>query len=164
VTFVISVFKPYAECKTKPTKTCIKKGAKNVENVNGKKMENKVSLATKLHATGLIIAALGILIEYLVGVPGFPKVPPGPIILGAAGILVFAVTARWKWFLIISEIAALFVSAGGIIEGSSWGRLSRVGDFGPFIGTALQWTGLAVAVIVGAAALVQAFRRTNAVS
>jgi hypothetical protein len=137
------------------------KELRNMENVKGKKMENKVSLVTKLHATGLIVAALGILIEYLVGVPGFPKVPPGPIILGVAGILVFAVKARWK--LIISEIAALFITVGGGIEGSSWGRLSRVGDFGPFISTALQWIGLAVALITGAIALTQAFRRTRAV-
>ncbi|WLD92743.1 hypothetical protein [Alkalihalobacillus sp. AL-G] len=103
-----------------------------------KNMKNKLSPVTKLHATGLLMASLGILILYLVGLPGFPRIPPGPIILGMAGILVIAIAPQWKWILIISVIAALFVSVGGIIEGSSWGRLAKADDFGPFIGTAFS--------------------------
>jgi hypothetical protein len=131
-----------------------------MENIKGSRLENEMAPVIRLHATGLIVAALGILTLYLIGVPGFPKIPPGPIILGAAGILVLAVAARWKWFLIISEIAALFISVGLTVEGSSWGRLSRVDELGPFIGTVVQLIGLAVALIFGAVALVQAFRRT----
>jgi hypothetical protein len=145
----------------KQTTIIMKKEQRNMENTKTEKMDNKIFTAAKLHAIGLIVAALGILIEYLVGVPGFPKIPPGPIILGASGILVLVTVVRWKWILFISELAALFISVGGIIEGSSWGRLSRVGDFGPFIGTALQWIGLAVAVIAGATAIVKALSRTS---
>jgi hypothetical protein len=141
----------------------MKKELRNVENVEGRNMNSKGSLVNRVHATGLIVAALGILIQYLVGVPGYPAIPPGPIILGAAGILVFAVSDRRKWILFISELAVLFITFGGIVEGSSWGRLGRIRDFGPFIGTALQWIGMAVAVIAGAAAIVQSFR-TRSVS
>lgn len=125
-----------------------------------KNMKNKLSPVTKLHVTGLLMASLGTLILYLV-LPGFPIIPPGPIILGTAGILVIAIASRWKWILIISEFAALLITVGGIIDGHSWRRLTKVGDFGPFIGTAVQWFGLAAAVIFGAVALIQIVERTN---
>jgi hypothetical protein len=135
-----------------------------MENVirNGKKIENNASASTKVHALSLIVAAIGILIEYIVGVPGFPTVPPGPIILGLAGIMVFVIVTRWKWILIISEILVLFITTGGIIEGSSWDRLGKITDFGPFFGTALQWIGMTVAIIAGIFAFTVAFRRASA--
>ncbi|MDT7743440.1 MAG: hypothetical protein QOE59_2518 [Actinomycetota bacterium] len=40
---------------------------------------------------GLVTAAVGTLLEYLTGVPGFPTVPPGPIILAVAVVLVVLV-------------------------------------------------------------------------
>jgi hypothetical protein len=107
----------------------------------------------RLNATALIVAAAGILIQYLVGVPGYPAVPPGPIILGVAGIAVFAFAARWRWVLILGVVAPLVITVGGLIEGSSWGRLGDPGAFGPFIGTALQWAGMLVALAAGALAL-----------
>jgi hypothetical protein len=78
-------------------------------------------------ALSLIVSGAGILIQFLVGVPGFPKIPPGPIILGLAGILLL-VLPRQRWPLIIGLIAALFVTVGGLIEGSVWGRLGDPGQ------------------------------------
>ena len=112
----------------------------------------------KLNATAVIVAAVGIFIQFVVGVPGYPDVPPGPIILGGVGIAVFALGARWRWVIIVGLIVPLFITVGGILEGSSWGRLGRPGDVGPFLGTAIQWTGLVVAVVAGVLAIGQAFR------
>jgi hypothetical protein len=104
-------------------------------------------------AAGLFTAAVGIFIEYAVGVPGFPKVPPGPIILGIGAVLVLLVTPRWRWMPAIGLVMAFFIATGGIIEGSSWGRIGKPADFGPFIGTVLQWLGLAIAVVAGVISL-----------
>ena len=42
---------------------------------------------------GLVLAGAGVLTEFLTGVKGFPKIPPGPIIIGA-GVAAVAVAAR----------------------------------------------------------------------
>lgn len=95
-------------------------------------------------ALGLFLAAIGVLTEFLVGVPGFPAIPPGPIILGVAGGTVLA-TPRLRWTLIAGLGAALFVTAGGLIEGSVWGRLADVGRFEEWTGAFLRWTGQLIA-------------------
>jgi hypothetical protein len=110
-------------------------------------------------AAGLIVAAAGVLTQFLVGVPGFPKIPPGPIILGAAAVLVLALTTR-RWTLLVGTFAALFVFVGGLIEGSVWGRLGNPGAFDVWIGVVLQWTGLVIALVAGTAAIRQAHTRT----
>ena len=107
-------------------------------------------------AFSLFVAGVGILIQFLVGVPGFPKVPPGPIILGLAGILVL-VLSRQRWPLIISLLAALFVTVGGLIEGSVWGRLGDPSKFDVWSGVFLQWIGLVVALVSAAIVIRQAY-------
>jgi hypothetical protein len=64
----------------------------------------RLSRAGRLNALGLLVAAAGIMIQYLSGVD-YPTIPPGPIILlAAAGAVVFgpwrrapvaARSARW---------------------------------------------------------------------
>lgn len=122
-------------------------------------MSNPVPLssAAKLQATGLFVAGVGVLVQFLVGVPGFPKVPPGPIILVVAAILVWTVTPRFRWIAIVGLLAALFITVGGLGAGG-FSRLGNPGDFGPWIGTALQVIGLVVALVWGVIALVQAFQ------
>ena len=107
-------------------------------------------------AVGLFLAAAGVLTEFLVGVPGFPKIPPGPIILGAAGILVLAL-AKHRWTLIAGLLAALFVTGGGLIEGSVWGRLAEPGQFDVWIGVVMQWLGQLIAIVAGAIAIRHAY-------
>jgi hypothetical protein len=117
----------------------------------------KIPASVKLQATGLMLAALGTFLEFLVGVPGFPDVPPGPIILGVAGVLVVALAGRWRRIVIVGLLVSLFITVGGIAEGSSWDRLGNVGEFGFFITTLIQWVGLAIADIAGSVALGYAF-------
>jgi hypothetical protein len=122
-------------------------------------MSNTVPLssAAKTQAAGLFVAGIGVLIQYLVGVPGFPKVPPGPIILIVAAILVWTVTPRFRWIVILGLLASLFITVGGLGAGG-FSRVGNPGDFGPWVGTALQLVGLIVALIWGVVALVQAFQ------
>ena len=111
-------------------------------------------------AVGLIVAGAGVLTQFLVGVPGFPRIPPGPIILGAAAILVLALPAR-RWTLLVGTGAALFVFVGGLIEGSVRGRLGDPGTFDVWIGAFLQWLGLSIALVAGAVAIRQAYARSR---
>ena len=100
-------------------------------------------------ASSLIVAALGILVQFLVGVPGFPAIPPGPIILSAAAVVVLLPGRRWP--VLIGLVAALFVLAGGLIEGSVWGRLADPAELDVWTGVVLQWAGLLAAVASAAA-------------
>ncbi|ASW53047.1 hypothetical protein [Plantactinospora sp. KBS50] len=123
---------------------------------------------TQLHLIlgfGLLLAGLGVLVQYLVGVPGFPTIPPGPIILGIGGILVLAMGGRARWILIVGLIVAAFVMGGGLIEGSMWGRLGTPSEFGPWIGAVMQWAGLLIAFVTAIVALVRVYggSRTPAV-
>lgn len=110
-------------------------------------------------ALGLLVAGAGVLTQFLVGVPGFPKIPPGPIILGVAAVLVLVLAAE-RWTLIVGTFAALFVLVGGLIEGSVWGRLGDPGNFDVWSGVFLQWIGLVVALVAGVVAIRQAYART----
>ncbi|ALG08699.1 hypothetical protein [Kibdelosporangium phytohabitans] len=120
------------------------------------------SSAATINAVFLFIAAAGIVLQIIVGVPGYPAVPPGPIILAVAGLLVLLLASKAKWVLFIGIIAPLFVLVGGLIEGSIFDRLGNPGDFGPFLGTALQEIGIVVALIYGIIAASQAYRKVAA--
>lgn len=118
---------------------------------------SQLSPAVLLLSVGLIVAGLGILILYIAGVPGFPKIPPGPIILIGAGLLVALLP--WRWVSIIGLVVAIFVSVGFVANAGSAGqRLSAPGEFGPFIGTVVQVLGLVVALIASVVATVQVFQ------
>ncbi|TQS41342.1 hypothetical protein [Cryptosporangium phraense] len=106
----------------------------------------------KVMGTALLVAAAGLTIEYFAGVADFPTIPPGPFILGIAGVLVLALT-RPRWPLVVGLIAALFVTVGGLIEGSVWHRIADPGEFADWLGVVLQWTGQVVAIVAGILAI-----------
>jgi hypothetical protein len=76
-----------------------------------------LSPAAKVNATATVVAAIGVVIEVFAGVPGYPAVPPGPIILAVAGIAVYTLTSRWRWVTILGLIAPLLILVGGIVKG-----------------------------------------------
>ncbi len=107
---------------------------------------------------GLGLGGLGLIIEVISGVPGFPTVPPGPILLIAAAA--FVALARWRWAPVVGLAPAVFITVGNVVSAS--GTTGRLGDphaFGPFAGTALVVLGLAVALVAGVAASRRALRR-----
>lgn len=121
----------------------------------------QLSPVATLLAASLIVAGVGIFIQFVTGVPGFPAIPPGPIILIGVGLLVALLL--WRWTPVIGLVAALFVSVGTVLantgkSATTIDQLSAPGEFGPFIGTVLQVLGLVVALICGVVATVQLFQ------
>jgi hypothetical protein len=114
----------------------------------------QLSPAARLNAAGLVVAAAGIMIQYVSGVD-FPTIPPGPIILlAAAAVVVFGSWRRAPW---VGLAAAAFVSLGGVIATIAGnGFDSTLGDpseLGGFVGAAIQIAGLMVALPAGVVAV-----------
>jgi hypothetical protein len=118
-----------------------------------------LSAMNRLNGILLLIAAAGIVLQIIVGMPGYPVVPPGPIILATAGILMLTLAEKIKWMVFTGIVAPAFILVGGLIEGSIWDRLGNIGDFGPFLGTALQMIGVAIALICGLISATQTYSR-----
>jgi hypothetical protein len=110
-----------------------------------------------LLVVALLVAGVGILIQFLTGVPGFPAVPPGPIILAAAAVLVAVI--RWKWIPIPGLLVAGFISVGMLLTFNNHGQFTNAGAPGQLIGSWLQLLALAVSLISAVLAIVQAARR-----
>lgn len=126
--------------------------------MNWAKKHSSNPAATALVA-GLILGAVGLIIEVVSGVPGFPTVPPGPIILAVAAL--FVALAPWRWAPILGLAAAVFLTVGQVVApnfGGSLDRLGDVGTFGPFAGTALFEIGLLVALVAGVLATIRGLR------
>ncbi|OXM46553.1 hypothetical protein [Amycolatopsis alba] len=120
------------------------------------------STAAVANAFFLFAGVAGLIIQIASGVPGFPDIPPGPFILGSTGILVLTLAARFRWILFLGIVAPTFILVGALLEGSFWGRLADVGDFGPFVGTVLLIGGVIAAATCGVVAVSQAYRRVAA--
>jgi hypothetical protein len=112
------------------------------------------SPAAKLNIGGLVVAAAGIMIQYVSGVEGYPTIPPGPIILlVAAAVVAFG---PWRWAPVVGLATALFVSIGGVIAtiaGNGFNpTLGDPSDVGGFAGAVVQILGLLIAVPAGVVA------------
>lgn len=106
---------------------------------------------TKLNVAGMVVAAGGILVQYVSGVEGFPLIPPGPIILLAAAALV--AIGSWRWTPAVGVITPLFVLIGGLIANIvNWGAgapLSDPANIVGFSGAVIQWVGVTTALVAG---------------
>ncbi|MFJ8916022.1 hypothetical protein [Amycolatopsis sp. NPDC102389] len=119
------------------------------------------STAAVANAFFLFAGVAGLIIQIVSGVPGFPDIPPGPFILGVTGILVLTLAAKYRWILFLGVAAPTFILVGALLEGSFWGRLADVGDFGPFAGTVLLIGGVIGAAVSGVVAVSRAYRRVS---
>jgi hypothetical protein len=113
----------------------------------------RLSPAARLNALGLLVAAAGIMIQYVSGVD-YPTIPPGPIILlAAAGVVVFG---PWRRAPVVGLVAAAFVSLGGVvatIAGNGFNEtLGDPSELGGFLGALVQIAGLMIAVPAGVVA------------
>ncbi len=106
---------------------------------------------------GLVTAAAGVIVLILVGVPGFPLIPPGPIILLVAAGLVAVLP--WRWAPALGLLAALFLSVGATIAGATTAMLAAPSAIGPFVGSVIEIVGLVVALVAGVVAVTQVARR-----
>jgi hypothetical protein len=113
----------------------------------------RLSPAGRLNALGLVIAAAGIMIQYVAGVD-YPTIPPGAIILlAAAGVVVFG---PWRRAPVAGLVAAAFVSIGGVvatIAGNGFNEtLGDPSELGGFLGALVQIAGLVIALPAGVVA------------
>jgi hypothetical protein len=118
------------------------------------KGEESTMRAKTVLVAGLATAAVGTLLEYVTGVPGFPTVPPGPIILAAAALVVAMVA--WRWIAALGLLVAVFVAVGAIASGTTAQLLATPQVPGQFVAALVQVLGLVVAIVGGAVALVAA--------
>jgi hypothetical protein len=115
--------------------------------------KTQLSPAATLDAAGLVVAATGIMIQYVSGVD-FPTIPPGPIILlAAAAVVVFG---PWRRAPAVGLVAAAFVSLGGVIAtiaGNGFSEtLGNPSEVGGFVGAVVQIAGLTIALPAGVVA------------
>ena len=119
--------------------------------------------ARELNIAGLVVAAAGIMIQYVSGVE-YPTVPPGPIILlAAAGVVAFG---PWRWAPVVGLVAALFLTIGGsiaTIAGNGFNAtLGNPDEAGGFAGAVVQIAGLAIALPAGVLAVRRSRRSAEA--
>jgi hypothetical protein len=120
----------------------------------------RLSPAGRLNALGLVVAAAGIMIQYVSGVD-YPTIPPGPIILlAAAAVVAFG---PWRWSPVVGLVAAVFLSIGGAIATIAGNGFSETlgdpGEVGGFAGATIQIVGLAIALPAGIVAAKRSSRR-----
>jgi hypothetical protein len=99
----------------------------------------------KLNVTGLLVAAVGIVIQIIGGID-YPVVPPGLVILVVtAGLIAFA---RWWWVSIVGVLVPLFLLVSGPIAIANEDEPHRT-DAVALAGTVVQAVGVVVALIAG---------------
>jgi hypothetical protein len=115
-----------------------------------------LSVSPRSTAIGSWLAVFGIFIKVASGATGYPKIPPGIIILAAAGGLVYT-TARWRWASLPGILLAGFVSIGVFVTPGTGYRLSHPETLGPFVRTDFQLFGLIIALIAGIATTMRGY-------
>jgi hypothetical protein len=103
----------------------------------------------RLAGAGLLVAAVGIVVQ-IAGGANYPVVPPGLIIvLVAAAITWFA---PWRWAGFVALAAILFLCFGAIVAPNFRDQLGDPGQTVVFLGSLVQAAGL----VAGLAGLVPA--------
>lgn len=110
------------------------------------------SFPARIYAAALLFAILGMVIQIASGVK-YPTVPPGIVILAAAAFLIAFVP--WPPLRLLGVIAPLFILVGGFVSTTGRTNISHPAHVGHFIGTLIQFIGLAVGVIAASAAVAQ---------
>lgn len=110
------------------------------------------SVPVRVDAAALLLAIVGMIVQIANGVK-YPTVPPGIVILAAVALLITFVP--WPPVRVLGALVPLFVLVGGIISTTGRTNISHPGQFGPFIGTVIQFAGLAVGVAAGLAAVTE---------
>jgi hypothetical protein len=129
-------------------------------------MKNRLSSlspADKLTVGGLLVAAVGVVIQISSGAP-YPTIPPVFfILLIPAALIAFG---RWRWAPVSAVLAGVFLTFGLFASGESV-RLfdrSQVGLPGAPVGLWVQMLAVIVAAVAGVVATVQNYRRRTPVT
>jgi len=121
--------------------------------------QNPLSLADKLTVGGLIVAAVGVVLQIISG-HDYPTVPPVFfILLIPAGLIAFG---RWRWTPITAVLAGLFLTFGLFASGGS-PRLFNPSQLGDSVGLWIQMLAVIVATVTGIIATIQNYRSGTSV-
>jgi hypothetical protein len=112
-----------------------------------------LSPAGKLTVLGLAVAAAGIVILDVAGIP-FPLIPPGLVILLAAALVGFA---PWRWVLAVGAFVGLFLTVGFVASGSV-SYLVDAGRPSVLAGAWVELLGVLTALVAGVVATLQNYR------
>jgi hypothetical protein len=115
---------------------------------------DQVTKARWVVAGALAVACVALIAEFATGVPS-PGVPPGPIILGVAAVVVAVV--RWRWISVLGLAVAGFLTVGVVASGTV-PRLLSPAPLGPFVATWVQTLAQLVAVVAALVAITAAAR------
>jgi hypothetical protein len=110
------------------------------------------SIRVRLNAAALLLAITGMIIQIASGVK-YPTVPPGIVILAATALLIMLV--RWPAIRVLGVLAPLFILIGGIASSTGRTNITQLDHLGKFLGTLIQFGGLALGVAAGIAAVIQ---------
>lgn len=110
------------------------------------------SIPVRCAIASILVAIAGMVIQISTGVK-YPTVPPGVVILAVTALLLS--TVPWPWMRIPGLLAPLFILVGGVVSGTGRTNISHLSPVGPFLGTVVQFCGLAAAVLAGLAALAE---------
>jgi hypothetical protein len=108
---------------------------------------------------GLVVGAAGIGVLKLAGVEFPVAVPPGLVILLVGAVLVALL--RWRWAPLIGVALGLFVIVGFLVSPDGLDNLRGEHGAGPSIGSCIQLAGVAVALLAGAVATRDNYRRAS---
>ena len=118
------------------------------------KDQHQLSLASKLNAAGLVLFALGIIMQVAAGVSDYPPIPLGIIVcMAVAGFVVFGYRSRWSAGVGLLLPLILFV---GTLASGWLSRLVDPTSIG-YPGIVVQMLGLALALTAGIVAAVKAY-------
>lgn len=111
--------------------------------------------ATTLTVGALLVAAVGIFLQYLSGVGDFPTIPPGPIVLIVlAGIIAFA---PWRWIPLLGTAMGISLIVG-FFQNESVDRISDLTPLLAFFGLWIQTAGVVVAIVAGVLATIRNYQ------
>lgn len=108
------------------------------------------SIRVRLNAAALLLAITGMIIQIASGVK-YPTVPPGIVILAATALLITLV--RWPAIRVLAVLAPLFMLIGGIASSTGRTNITQLDHLGEFLGSLIQFSGLALGVAAGIAAV-----------
>ena len=111
-------------------------------------LPRRMSTTATANAAAMVLAIVAIIWQIMAGVD-YPTVPPGPIILGAAVVIV--VTVRAFWARIVGVVVPAFLLVGGTIAAiaNDDNALRHPDGVSAFLATVLQMGAVVVALVAG---------------
>lgn len=114
--------------------------------------------ATRLTVAALLVAAIGILFQYISGVGDFPTIPPGPIILAVlAAIVAFA---PLRWIPMLGSVMGISLMIG-FFQNSDPDRLADLTPILGYLGLWIQTVGVIVVIVGGVMATMRNYQAAS---